>query len=69
MGPITKDLNILQRDKHIFMGYLLSTLVSIKQYLNTKLTEVLYVKPLLNTLLKGIRKKYSSKNSKSSSKN
>jgi len=69
MGPIAKDLNILQRDKHIFMGYLLSMLVSIKQYLNPKLTEVLYVKPLLNTLLKGIREKYSSKNSKSSSKN
>jgi len=40
------------------MGYLLPTLVSIEEHLNQKLTEVFYVKPLVNALLKGIYKRF-----------
>lgn len=58
MRPVAKGLDILQGDKHIFMGYLLPTLVSIEEHLNKKLTEVFYVKPLVNALLKGIHKRF-----------
>ncbi|XP_036145788.1 uncharacterized protein LOC118646617 [Monomorium pharaonis] len=58
MKPIAKGLDILQEDKHIFMGYLLPILLSIKEHLNKKLTEVFYAKPLANTLLKGIHKRF-----------
>lgn len=58
MRLVAKGLDILQGDKHIFMGYLLPTLVSIEEHLNQKLTEVFYVKPLVNALLKGIYKRF-----------
>lgn len=58
MRPVAKGLDILQGDAHIFMGYFQYPLLSIEEHLNQKLTEVIYVKPLVNALLKGIRKRF-----------
>jgi hypothetical protein len=58
MEPVAKGLDILQGDKYVHMGYLLPTILSIKEHLEDRLCNANYTKPLINTLITSIDKRY-----------
>lgn len=58
MEPLAKGLDLLQGEENCFLGFILPTLIQIKETLNS-LTDLMYCEPLKNAILSGILKRFS----------
>lgn len=57
MEPVATALDILQGDKHVYMGYLLPTLTVVKMAIEN-LPPMQFCEPLREVLIGGFNKRY-----------
>ncbi len=60
MSPVAKSLNILQGEINIQMGWLLLTITTLTTKLEKSRPSLRFCKPLVDALLKGLRKRFES---------
>ena len=58
MKPVAQALDILQGDKHAYLGYLLPTIALLKKKLQRKGSGALYCKELAEALCRGLEKRF-----------
>jgi len=58
MKPVAQTLNSLQSETKMFMGYLLPTIMILKDKLQHKCTSAVVCKPLINALNSGIDRRF-----------
>lgn len=56
--PLAQALNILQAENKMFMGYLLPTVVMLREKLATKKTSATTCKPLITAMISGIDRRF-----------
>lgn len=58
MSPVAKSLDILQGEKHMFMGYLLPTIARLQTILDGKKEEIQLCQPLITAIKMGLKKRF-----------
>ena len=58
MEPLARALDILQSDKNLYIGYLLPTLVSLLNRLQSLKPSLKHAGPLVEALLTGIDRRF-----------
>ena len=59
MGPVAKALDVLQGEKNCYFGYVIPTVVTLREKLNASSPALHVTQPLKNALLNGIEKQFS----------